>query len=469
MVDSIAKSLGAGSGIDITALVSSLVDAQFEPKTKAFAKRDETLTSQVSAVAQLKSGITGFATALSSLVKGGTLATQPTSSNTAIVKTSPLAGARLSGLSATVEVRALAAAQVAASGATASGAHIGSGSLTLKLGSYDDQGAFAWDNAVIPDIAIGSGDATLSGIAARINAANAGVTASVLTDAGGERLVIKGATGAAKAFTLTANEDPGDPGLSAVNVGPGAVGMTSVSSARDAQIVVDGVTVHRATNTVTDLIPGVKLDLQSAATGTKVAIGATPATAALTQAVNDFVTTYNELFSILRTATDPKTGVLARDNGANAMMRAMQRITLTDLTGASDGSAKTLAEIGVATNRDGSLSVDGTRLAAALNRDPRAVEAMFADGAGASGNGLAAALNSISLNVTSTITGIGASALRYSKAQSALTDEKERATDQQEMLRTRLTQQFASMDSRVAAYKSTQTFLTNQIAAWNAN
>ncbi len=469
VVDSIAKSLGAGSGIDITALVSSLVEAQFEPKTRQFTKREETLSAQISTVAQLKSAMTGFSTALASLTKGGTLTTQPTSANTGIVKASALAGAKLAGLNTSVEVRGLASSQVAATNtAVAAGTNIGTGSLTLKLGSVDGGGAFQWDNVAIDPIVIGSGDATLGGIAARINAAAAGITASVITDGGGERLVLKGASGAAKAFTLTASETVGDEGLAAINVGAGAAGTTIAVQAADARLAIDGVEVRRASNSISDLIPGVRLDLQTAAIGTRVSIGSTPATEGLRQAVTDVVATYNELQAILKTATDPLTGPLARDTAALDMARALRKITLTDLTGATNGSPRTLAEIGVATNRDGTLSIDANRLTTSLARNPAAIEAMFADGAGSSGAGLSAALASITLSVTSSITGLGAAASRYAKAQAALTGDKTKATDAREILRTRLTQQYSTMESRVAAYRTTQAFLTQQVDAWNA-
>lgn len=470
MVDSIAKTLGAGSGIDIGALVTSLVDAQFQPKTRAFTKREETLTAQISAVAGLKNGITTFASALSSLVKGGTLSTQATSSNASIVKATALPGGNVSTLNSSIEVRALAAAQVAATDTPlATNSHVGTGTLTLRLGSNDGNGDFQWNNTVIPDIAIGAGDATLSGIAARINAAGAGVTASVIIDGGGERLVLKGETGEAKAFTLTATETSGDEGLAQVNVGAGATGTSIVTNARDARVAVDGVEVRRSTNAITDLVPGVRLDLQAEAIGTRVTLGSTPATEALTQAVNDVVSAYNELYAMLKTATDPATGPLARDTAALDMMRKLRGITLIDLTGAPGNTTpKTLAEIGIATNRDGTLRVDSTQLTRALTNHPGAVEKMFSDGAGASGNGLSAALNSMQLAITSTVFGLGASAMRYTKAQGALADDKTGATAAQDKLRERLTQQFASMDSKVAAYKSTQTFLTNQIASWNA-
>ena len=471
MVDSIAVTLGAGSGIDVGALVTSLVEAQYSAKTAQFEKRTETLMSQVSAVSSLKSGITGFATALASLVKGGTLATSATSSNAGIVKATALPGATISTLNATVEVRGLASAQVAATTvSTAAGAATGTGSLAIQFGSNDEFGVFQPDGTTLPPITIDPADATLTAIAAKINAAGAGITASVITDGGGERLIMKGASGAARAFTITATEIPGDEGLAALNVGAGATGTSIATQAVDARIAIDGVEVRRATNSISDLVPGVRLDLQSVAVGTRVTLGSTPASDALKQAVNDVVATYNELFAILKEATDPVTGTLSRDIGSIEMQRALRNLTFVDLTGATDGSPTTLAEIGVTTNRDGTLSVDSTKLARAVTASPDAVEAMFSDkGLAATGQGLSSALTAISTAVTSKSFGLGASETRYTKAKSSLTDEQAKLLEQQEATRTRLTQQYASMDSRVAAYKSTQAFLTQQIDAWNAN
>ncbi|MGK6318466.1 flagellar filament capping protein FliD [Sphingomonas sp. DT-204] len=458
MVDSIAKTLGVGSGIDIQALVTSLLDAQFDTRTKQLDQREETLTAQVSAVSQLKNGITGFNTALKSLVTGGTLQTQPTSANTSIVKVSALAGAKLSGLSATVEVRALASAQVASTAAAIpAGTRIGTGTL---------QFAFADGTSVAP-ITIGDGDATLSGIAAKITAAGIGITASVVSDSTGERLVMKGASGEAKAFTLAASETAGDEGLAALNVGGGATGTEIVSEAADAVVAVDGVEVRRSANVITDLIPGVRLDLQSAAIGTRVAIGSTPSTEALTQAVNDVVSTYNELYAMLEEATDPVSGSLARDPGARDMLSRLRELTTVDLTRAGDDSPNSLAAIGVVTNRDGTLSLDSAKLTAQLAKAPDAIEAMFTDRG--DGTGLSSALNAVTIAVTSRTSGLGASETRYDKAQTTLGEDRDKLSADEETTRTRLTQQFGSMDAKVAVYKSTQSFLEQQIAAWNSD
>lgn len=471
---SITTALGAGSGVDTTALVKSLVEAQFAGKTARLTKQTETVTSQISGVSTIKSAITGFAGALSSLVKGGTLATSPTSSNTNIVAATALSGAKLAGLSSTIEVRQLAQSQVATSPARSDTiASVGLGSLTLTFGKATvvdgTMTGFAAAAAEAITIPIMQGNSGLSGIARAINAANAGVTATVLTDADGSRLSIKGATGEAKAFTLTATEDPAAPGLSALDIGPGATGTTIGSGAQDAIVAVDGTALKRSGNSITDLLPGVKLDLVSASLGTKVALGTSAPTTALSRAVNDFVETFNQLHNVLKEQTDPVNGALRSDGAATSLQRSLRGLTVTSLvTGAPQGAPGTLAEIGVKTNRDGTLSVDAVALSAALAKYPQAVEAMFADGTAASGTGISAALTTISNAAINTTIGLGASTARYAKAQSAIGENQAKLVDAGDVMSKRLTSQFAASESRVAAYKSTLAFLQQQVDAWNS-
>jgi flagellar hook-associated protein 2 len=156
----------------------------------------------------------------------------------------------------------------------------------------------------------------------------------------------------------------------------------------------------------------------------------------------------------------------------------LAKLTLTKLVSSSDPNAPTtLAEIGVGTNRDGTLSVDPDQLSKALAQWPDQVEAMFADDTGtsvslgpnvvASGRSLLGALNSISASAASTTYGLAASLTRYQKAQSDLSDQTDALQKQQDATRARLTQQFATMDAMVSSYKATQTFLQQQIDAWN--
>jgi flagellar hook-associated protein 2 len=476
---SIISKLNAGSGIDTGALVDQLVAAQFAVKEDQLTSKSDTLTAEISAVGQLQSDISGFASALSNLIKGGTLQTAPTTSNSNIAAVTGLAGAKLAGLSAQLEVDQLATAQSASTGVIADPtAAIGGGTLTLTFGTATVSGGamtgFTAGSGTPVDINIAAGS-SLQDIASAINAAKAGVTATIVSDSGGARLMLKGATGEAQAFTLTAS---GDAGLSALDVGVGAGGTTIGTIAQDAKVTLDGVQFSRSGNSFTDLIAGVQVDLVSAQPGTIVSIGSSRPTAALSQAVSNFVDTYNQMIGEVNSETDAKSGDLKQDSAAKNLKSMLGQLTLTKLVPSSgDGTPTTLAEIGVGTNRDGTLSVNADQLSNALAKWPDQVEAMFADLQGtsvalganvvASGRGLLGALSSISASAASTVYGLSSSLTKYKAAQSDLSDQQDKLKQQETDTRTRLTQQFASMDAMVASYKSTQTFLQQQIDAWN--
>ena len=469
-------SLSSGSGVDTASLVTSLVQAQFAAKTDALTKKSDTITAQISGAATLMSNVSQFAAALKSLATGGTLQTQPVSSNTGVVTATALSGAKLAGLSSSISVGQLASGQIArtttpiANRTTA----LGNGTLTLTLGTAtyttDKTGMTGFTAGTGTPVAIDivAGSDNLDGIAAAINAKAAGVTASVVTDADGTAyLSLKGASGASQAFTLTATDDP-TGNLAQLNVGVGAAGTALTSGAQNARLTVDGVTVERAANTIDDLVAGVKLQLTGAST-TPVSLTSTTPTDALKGAVTDFVDTYNDMLKTLTAQLDPQTGPLRGDAAAQTLLRSLRALTTTPiLTGRAVGTPTTLGEIGVKTNRDGTLAVDTNTLTHALSVAPDAVEAMFSYSSNGT-DGLTAALNSISLATSSTLFGLGASTKRYNDLASGVAKAQDAISTQSEAMTTRLTQQYASMNAKVAAYKSTQAFLKNQIDAWNKN
>ena len=468
---SLLTSLNAGSGVDTASLVASLVQAQFASKTAALKTQSETLTSQISAVSSLKSTITDFADALANLVKGGTLQSQPVVSNGGILSASTIPGGKTSGLSASITVSQLASQQTAVSKTAfaTKDAVVGTGTLTLKLGAatYNPDGSmatFAQGSAAAIDITIDDTNSSLAGIAAAINAKNAGITASVVTDADGTAyLSMKGATGAAQAFTLEAASTTGD--LSQVAVGIGAANSKITSQAANAKLSVDGVAVERASNDISDLIPGIKLSL-TGVSAAAVSLTTTRPTTALTNAVNDFVDTYNQVVTAVRADTDPITGVLRADPAAKSLLQSMQAlVSKTLLTNTTEGQPATLAAIGVRTNRDGTLQVDANQLAAALKDYPDQVEAMFAFNT-TSPDGINAAMSSVKLNATSTLYGLGASTTRYNEAQTRIAAQQDDIATKSESMTNRLTQQYASMNAKLSAYKSTQSYLQQQVDMW---
>jgi flagellar hook-associated protein 2 len=360
---SIAASLGIGSGLDINAMVTGLADAAKQPKLDLITKRDTANKAKISALGQVSSGIDSFASALTSLISGGSLFTQPSVSDPSVFTAAAVPGARLAGLSATVEVRQLALAQVLSSATVTRTDPVGQGVLTIAVGASS------------VDVTIDATNDNLDGLAKAINDKNAGVTASVVTDSLGARLVVKGRSGAANAFTLSV---PGGTTSGLERFASGA--MTVAQGAQDALVRVDGVDIARATNSFSDVIAGVQIDLKNAKPGTNVAVGVTRPTAAISQGIQDFVSAYNELMGVIGTATKADAsgapGVLRGDIGVSALQRQLAKLPTAILSSTGSG-VHTLAEIGVSTNRDGTLSVDAVKLQNALATDPDGVEALF--------------------------------------------------------------------------------------------
>lgn len=465
---SITTALGAGSGIDIGTLVPALVEAQFSAKTKRLTAQSETLTAQVSSVAKLKSAITGFDKALKALAESGSLTTQPSSSNTQALRVSAIAGGGTAPVGGTVEVKQLAQGQAATMREPVSAtAPFQTGKLSFTMGTETkaEDGTYSFAPGTSFDIDIADAGTNLAGIAAKINAAKKGVTATVVRDGEGVRLQLKGPSGAASAFRVggTANPDadPAAAALSTLNVSrdagsPAAIGV----DARDAVLVLDGAEFRRSSNTVTDLMDGVRMEL--AAPGTSTLTSAAPTTA-ITQAVQDFVATYNEMLGVLKEETNAATGVLKGDSATAALTTGLKRLTTQILTtGGAAGAPKMLADLGVATARDGTLSVDTRKLTAVMTNFPAEVEAMFAEK-----KGLPAAMSKLATDASSSVYGLTAAGDRYSKLQKRNAADTTALTAQAEAAKTRLTRVYAAMDSRVSAYKATQSFMDNQIKAWN--
>ncbi len=369
MTTSIAPSLGIGSGLDIVNLVKNLSEAQKAPREALIAKREELNQARVSSLAEVSGAIDSFATALSSLVTGGTLFAQPSVSAPDILSATTVRGARIGNLSAEIEVVQLAKAQTLQSATLPSrSAPIGQGELSLTTA----KGSFA--------ITVDAGNDSLDGLARAINDKGAGVTASVVTDANGARLVLKGATGEAQAFSLGVTAGAGS-GIERFAYGAGVSGgMLLAQAAQDAVVRLDNVEVRRASNSFSDLIPGVQIDLKKATPGTVVSLGVTRPTAATEQAVQDFVAAYNELQSMIAAAT--KAGVngdggpLRGDLGIRELQRQLAQLPTQILSSQGNGP-RNLAEIGVRTNRDGTLGVNLTQLKEALASNPDGVEALF--------------------------------------------------------------------------------------------
>lgn len=320
-------------------------------------------------------------------------------------------------------------------------------------------------NGVAKTITVGSTNNSLEGLATAINASGAGVTASIISDQGGSRLILKGATGADNAFTLTADSGA-DPGLSAFATNGG---LSVGQSAANAEFTVDGIAFSRASNTIDDVIPGVSLTLKKAAPGQPVDIGANRPLDLIKQTVGDFVDVYNQLKKSLQAASK-----LSGDTTSlRELERELQSMVNKVLT--SHGSINKLSDIGISTAKDGTLTLDKTKLDAMLATDAGAVEALFnplRDGTHNSTTdpGIAGVLDAIRDKAVATDGSIGRVEKSLADKSKSLSEQLTKVEEREAAYKARLEKQYAALDVKLNAFKATQAYLEQQIKLWtNSN
>ncbi|MGN6690167.1 MAG: flagellar filament capping protein FliD [Sphingopyxis sp.] len=452
MVTSIANSLGFGSGLDIKQLVTDLSAASRDPKVARISALTQQNQARISAVAQAKSDLVGFADSLEQMIADGSLRSTPTVSDESVLSATARAGLRADSFSATIVVNSLARAQTAYSGIVADKtAAIGTGTMTLSVGGVNKT------------ITIDATNNSLEGLATAINASGAGVTASIVADTGGSRIVLKGATGEANAFTLTADAGA-DPALAAFGYGAGG-GMTLGLSVTNASFTIDGIAYSRDSNIVDDIIPGMSLTLKKAAPGQPVDIGASRPLDMIRQTVGDFVSVYNQLKKSLSAA--------ANMSGTTSTLRSLER-ELSDMVNkvltTGSGISK-LSDIGITSAKDGTLTLDSLKLEKALTADAGAVEALFSPRRDAthtivSDPGIAGVLDAIRDKAVASDGAIGRVSKTLADKSSSLAEQLEKVEEREAAYKTRLEKQYSALDVKLNAFKATQAYLEQQIKMW---
>ena len=452
MVTSIANSLGFGSGIDIPKLVGDLASASRDPKVARISTLTQQNQARISAVAQAQSDLVGFADSLEQMIADGSLRSTPTVSDESVLAATARAGLSADSFSATIVIDSLARAQTAYSGIVADkSAAIGTGTMTLSVGG------------TTKTITIDATNNSLEGLATAINGSGAGVTASIVADTGGSRIVLKGPTGEANAFTLTADAGA-DPALAAFGYGTGG-GMTLGQSATNANFTIDGIAYSRASNSIDDIIPGMSLTLKKAAPGQPVDIGASRPLDMIRQTVGDFVSVYNQLKKSLTTA--------ASLSGTTGSLRTLER-DLSDMVNkvlTSGSDIARLSDIGISSAKDGTLTMDTAKLETALTADAGAVEALFSPRRDAthtaeSDPGIAGILDSIRDKAVASDGVIGRVSKTLADKSSSLADQLAKVEEREAAYKARLEKQYSALDVKLNAFKATQAYLEQQIKMW---
>lgn len=466
------SSTGIGSGLDVTSIISQLSALEKQP-LKALQTKAAKLQTQLSTVSQIQSQVAVLASAatkLSSVLDWKGISSS--SSNTSAVTVSATTAATPSNFN--VEVSALAKAQSVAMPTTVgspalptSTEQLGYGKLTIQVGSKTPV-----------EVTIADGKGTLTDIAKAINAASGvGVTATVMNDGTGKQnlLIRSNSTGTDGAFTITATEGTGGSisvpsNLSRLSYVAGSYNMAATQTAQNATMTVNGVAVSSQTNTFADVVPGVTLTAAQLTTQPAVVTVARD-TAAITKNVQDFIAAYNALNSTLVEATkyDATTGaagVLQGDSVATGLGNALRSVLGATI---NSGSTYTRAsQLGITAALGGALSLDASKLTAAMAADQENTQKFFTAFNGSNEkNGFGVRVKDFVNGLLASTGTVTTKANAIQKALNTNAAAQNAVNAKATLFEERLKKQYSTLDAKMASLSALNSYVAQQVTTWN--
>ncbi|MFC3149997.1 flagellar filament capping protein FliD [Litoribrevibacter euphylliae] len=398
-------SVGIGSGFLTSDLIDQLVDVERSATEPRLDANQEKLETQLSEVGRIKSAIEDFRLQSRILTIDGALTSTQGSSSSSAISVSTEKGAVVGSYSMSVEQLAQSQSVVSSSFAAKDTA-LSNGVLTIEFGTFtfgdtnatpgdapdggdnEDITGFTDDASSDPiSIIVTDDNNTLEGIRDAINEKDAGITASILNDGSGYRLVLKSdETGETSAFRMTVSGDSdGDSsdanGLSALSFNATNQHMTESVRAQDAELTFNGISVTRSTNEVEELIDGVTFELSDTTTSSTITVSRDEDL--IVERLQNFTDAYNELQSIIKevTAYDSETGqgaVLLGDSTVRSLSMQLRGNLTQIVPGLEDANVRSLAEIGFKTDyKTGQIEFDSEEFLDQLEEYPDEVADIF--------------------------------------------------------------------------------------------
>jgi len=448
---------GLITGLNTNSLIQGLVQAEQGP-INILQGQKTTLQAQQAVYTTLVSALGTLKSDAQSLSLSSDFDKKSVSSSDSTVLTASADSTAVAGYN-TVLVDTLAKAQtIESTSFTSASDSIGTGTLTIQIGDTNTP------------ITIDSTNNTLTGLKDAINSSGAAVTASILnigtSSSPDYRLIVQSkATGTENAATIS--------GTLAGGADPFAGGGQVVQPAADAVVSVNGLTVTRSSNTISDVIPGVTLVLlkegnhdnfatsEDASANVTVSVDGT----AIQSAIQKFVDSYNAVNKIVNDQfnLDPSTqkqGVLAGD----AALRGVSSRLRSEISAAGGTGAGFLylSDIGINFQSDGSLTVDDAKLSDALASDPAGVSNLFALVQDGIGKRIPDAVDSFISTVDGSLT------FREQGIQDSINRIDQKVASEQARINAyqdQLTQQFSNLEQMVSQLQSQGNFLTQNFAS----
>ena len=459
---------GVGSGLDVQGLVTKLMAVEQKPLT-ALDTQEVKFQAKLTSLGSINGALASLQTAAQGLTSASTVQYSAAGSDASTLTATAASDAQPGKYSVTVNKLAQAQ-KLLATGATSTSAAIGNGAdttLTFTFGTitstlgpangiYSDAQFAANTERTPVSVSIDSSNNTLAGIRDAINAANAGVTVSIINDGGASpyRLTVtSNNTGLANSLKISSSGESAISNLLAYDPA-GTQKLSQNQAARNADLSIDGVAIASASNTVTGAIQGVTLTLakETAANEPVSVTVQRDAGSSITAALSGLVKAYNAANSSIGSAT-AKGAVL---QGASAVLGLQRQVTAI-LAGAQEtgGAYTTLSSLGISFQKNGTLVFNAAKANSALIVDLAGVAALTA----AIGKAIDSAATSI----------LGSSGPISSQTNSinrSIKDIGSRRTNLQhriQLVQQRYQKQFGALDLLLTSMNQTSTFLTAQL------
>ena len=470
----------SSTSIDVNSIVTQLMATEQKPLNRLDAQSTG-YQAKLSAYGSLKSALASFQTTMSALTSGSSLlAMKATASDTGVLSATASASAVPGTYS--IEVSQLAKQQkLVATGQASTTATLGTGAgddgtgtLTFDFGTiegaltngkYDpDATTFTSSGTGMKTITIDSSHNSLAGIRDAINAAKIGVSATVVNDGDASlpyRLVLTPDTpGAASSMKITVTNEPaGKTALSDLlaNDPEGTQNLSEMQSAQNAELKVDGLTVSKASNTVSDVVPGVTLNL-SKQTSAAISLSVARDTVTAGSAAQSFVDAYNAIAKTVKPlisfdSSNNKLGVLQGDGIAMSLGGALRSMLAKAAVGA--GSYTTLTPVGIGFQKDGTLALNATKFQAALASNPEDAAAVC--------RSYASSFNDYASKLLQSAGPISARTDDISSTLSHIANARDKETARLAAVEQAYRTQYAALDASLSSMNSTSTYLTQQL------
>ncbi len=447
---------GLASGLDTKAIITALVAVEQRPII-ALEDKKTLLGKQKSLFGDLRGLLEKLQTKAKALNTTSNFLQKKVASDNEDILTASVSGSPTPG-SYTIEVLDLAKAQINTVSAASATAQLGTGTSSSILLEIDNQ--------VLP---IGIADTSLQGIADAINEQGTGVHADVIdtgntTNGGADRyqLVVR-ATEAGTEHDFTISFDDGDAGFQQV--------ITNLASnqrdATDAHIRLnDSADITRSSNSLSDVIPGITIDLKAKQVGTLVNVTVTTDSEETSKKLQEFVDAYNAVVDFFgaQSALDANgkaTSPLFGDSSLRSVRSTLRRVVGGTVATTGNLSYQLLAQIGVKSDKDGKLTFDQSKFTDALADDEQAVAAVLTD----STNGIAGRLADQIDLYTDSIDGLIKT--RTDSYDRQVKDTTSRITDAEQRLeryRKQLETKYANLETLLGQLQSQGNSLTSYFA-----